>query len=164
MKDYHSKFVPGHFYHVYNRANGSENLFTETNNYNFFLKKWDAYVGDYINVWAYCLIPNHFHFLIRVKDEDDLPNLLNPGKSVAEMISNQFRNLFISYAKSFNSVYNRNGSLFQKPFKHILIDSQTYLIAMIHYIHHNPIHHNCSNSFISWKYSSYSALLSKNTT
>src|SRR6056297_3474816 len=125
MKDYYSKFVPDQFYHIYNRANGTENLFTETKNYNFFLERWNNYLADYLTVWAYCLIPNHFHFLIKVKSEEELTKLLRPEQgAITEMISNQFRILFISYTKSFNKVYTRNGSLFQKPFKHILVDSQ----------------------------------------
>lgn len=164
-KDYYSKFVSDQFYHIYNRANGSEKLFIEEKNYRFFLNRCDNYLADYLNIWAYCLIPNHFHFLIKVKSEDSLANLLKINQSsVSEMISNQFRNLFISYTKSFNNVYNRNGSLFQKPFKHVLVDSESYLFALIHYIHHNPIHHNFVNSFSEWKYSSYSAIIGKEAT
>lgn len=161
MKDFYSKFEANQFYHIYNRANGNENLFIETKNYDFFLKKWNQYLGNYIRIWAYCLMPNHFHFLIKVKEENQLSKFLKPEKSVNQTISNQFRNLFISYTKSFNKTYNRNGSLFQKPFKHVLIDSQSYLLTLIHYIHHNPIHHHLTTNYTGWKYSSYLAF-SKN--
>ena len=118
-----------------------------------------------LTVWAYCLIPNHFHFLIKVKSEEELTKLLRPEQgAITEMISNQFRILFISYTKSFNKVYTRNGSLFQKPFKHILVDSQSYLFALIHYIHHNPIHHNFTDTFNDWTYSSYLALIGNGST
>lgn len=131
----------------------------------FFLEWWNHYLADYTTVWAYCLIPNHFHFLIKVKSEDKLADLLKPKQTaIPEMISNQFRNLFISYTKSFNKVYNRNGSLFQKPFKHVLVDSDSYLLALIHYIHHNPIHHNLATEFTDWTYSSYFALIGNGTT
>ena len=113
----------------------------------------------------YCLIPNHFHFLIKVNSEEKLTKLLNPGQTnFPEIISNQFRNLFISYTKSYNKVYNRNGSLFQKPFKHVLVDSQTYLLALIHYIHHNPIHHKLAENFTDWIYSSYFAIIGNGIT
>jgi len=67
--DYYAPFVTDHFYHVYNRANtNTDKLFFFENNYDYFLQKFNQHLSNYIEVWAYCLIPNHFHFLIRVKD------------------------------------------------------------------------------------------------
>jgi hypothetical protein len=101
---------------------------------------------------------------VRINDDEKLVKFLKSGQTISDLISNQFRNLFISYTKSFNKVYNRNGSLFQKPFKHVLVDSEPYLLALIHYIHHNPIHHNLADNFTDWTYSSYSAFISNGTT
>ena len=164
MRDYHAPFKCRHFYHVYNRGNNQQNIFLEEKNYTFFLKRWDEYLGKYLDVWAYCLMPNHFHFIVRVKDEDRLAKFRKPGKSYNELISNQFRKLFIAYTKSFNKVYERTGSLFQKPFKRVKIDSEQYLQHLIHYIHHNPIHHHFVDDYTDWKYSSYSSILSKRPT
>lgn len=55
------------FYHIYNHANGNENLFIEEENYHFFLQQWDKYISPIADTYAYCLIPNHIHFLIRIK-------------------------------------------------------------------------------------------------
>jgi REP element-mobilizing transposase RayT len=165
MRDYHSYFEPNHFYHIYNRAIGEEKLFKEDENYKFFLKKWDQYLGKYLEVWAYCLMPNHFHFLIRVKrnvklSKEDLTGFQN----LSGLVSQKFSNFFNSYTKSFNKVNSRHGSLFQRPFKRVKVDSQQYLQHLIHYIHHNPIHHNLTQSYTDWKFSSYSAILSQHTT
>lgn len=164
MRDFYPPLKPGNYYHIYNRGNNKKRLFREIQNYNFFLDKWSEYLEEVLGVWAYCLLPNHFHFLVRIKDEDKLADLPNRGKSSSHCISNQFRNFFISYTKSFNKVYNRTGSLFQKPFKRIEVNNQNYLLMLIHYIHHNPIHHNYVKEYNSWKYSSYSAISNNQAT
>ena len=65
-------FVTGEFYHVFNRANSpADKLFFQERNYVYFLEKWDEYLGCLLEVWAYCLMPNHFHFLVRVKQGDN---------------------------------------------------------------------------------------------
>jgi len=162
MRDYKPPFEPNYFYHVYNRGNNKENIFQEDKNYRFFLSKWDKYLGNFTNVWSYCLLPNHFHFLIQIPDEDRLAKFSKLGKSYNQITSNQFRKFFISYTKSFNKEYNRTGSLFEKPFKRIKVDSENYLL--IHYIHHNPIHHSFTDDYTDWNYSSYSAIVGKQAT
>ncbi|MDZ7659607.1 transposase [Fodinibius sp.] len=160
MRDYHCYFEPNCFYHVYNRAIGSDNLFKEDKNYNFFLGKWDKYVIDYVEIWAYCLMPNHFHFLIKVKDNTHFKD----GQEINKFLEGQFKRLLSSYTLSFNKVYDRTGSLFQKSFKRVKINSQNYLLTLIHYIHHNPIHHNFANDYKDWTYSSYNSIVSNAST
>ena len=63
---------PDHFYHIYNHANGIENLFRTEDNYHYFLKKYHQHISPIAETWAYCLMPNHFHFLVRIKEEKDL--------------------------------------------------------------------------------------------
>ena len=59
------------FYHIFNRANSNHDvLFTSAENYRFFLIKFATYLSPYIKIYAYCLLPNHFHFLIQVKSEE----------------------------------------------------------------------------------------------
>lgn len=160
MRDYHSHFEPHSFYHIYNRANGKEQLFIEQKNYNFFLKKWDKYITAYANIWAYVLVPNHFYFLIEIKKRSSFPNKSEPNS----FLEDQFKRLFSSYTLAFNKMYDRTGSLFQKRFKRVKVDSQTYLKHLIHYIHHNPIHHNFTNKYLEWEYSSYQSILSEGST
>ena len=56
------------FYHIYNRGNNKQPIFFESKNYLHFVKLFDKYLSRYIDVYAYCLMPNHFHFLIRLKE------------------------------------------------------------------------------------------------
>ncbi len=160
MRDYHTPFEDRCFYHIYNRAIGKEVLFKEEKNYNFFLRKWNKYLDNYFDIWAYCLISNHFHFLIRVKSNIELTGFEN----LSALISQKLSNFFNSYTKSFNKVYNRHGGLFQRPFKRVKVDSRDYLQHLIHYIHHNPIHHGFVKDYIDWRYSSYTAITSSYST
>ena len=160
MREYHAPFEHEGFYHVYNRGNNKENLFLEDKNYSFFLKRWEKYLFPYTDIWSYCLMPNHFHFLIKVKDKYSFPEEADTNS----FLENQFKRLFSSYTLSFNKVYDRTGSLFQKRFKRVRTTTQNYLLSLIHYIHHNPIHHKFANDFSGWKYSSYSAIIGEETT
>jgi|SRR5699024_1906591 len=165
MKNYHAPFEPDHFYHVYNRSIGSGKIFREQENYEFFLGKWNEYLDKYLDVWAYCLMPNHFHFIVRVKSKKELSNAdLTGFQNLSGLISQKFSNFFNSYTKSFNKVYNRHGSLFERPFKRVKIDSEQYLQHLIYYIHHNPIHHHFVDDYTDWDYSSYTSILSKQPT
>jgi putative transposase len=156
-------------YHIYNRANGSENLFIEERNYDFFLKRWAYYISPIADTYAWCLMPNHFHFLVKIKEEDlVIKNLQGFAKQkavqnlegfLAKEISQQFSNLFNSYTKSFNKVYNRKGSLFIPRFKHKEIKTEDYLKQVLLYIHNNPVHHSFTSNALDWKYSSIHSYL-----
>ena len=111
---------PDRFYHYFNRANGNENLFREEKNYQYFLQLLRKYIPPVADVYSYCLLPNHFHLVLKTKDERELPEEIRTGK---RLIRHPFSNLFNSYAKSFNKTYNRRGSLFQKHPKHLEIDN-----------------------------------------
>lgn len=163
MRDLHAHFEPDHFYHVYNRGNDRRDIFLMEENYSFFLKKWIAFLDDYVDVFTYCLMPNHFHFLIRVMPGEILRNKAK-DKDTNSLIVGQFKRLFSSYTLSFNKYFDRTGSLFQKRFKRVKVDSDNYLLTLIHYIHHNPVHHRFSQEFSDWKYSSYSAIISDGPT
>jgi len=62
---------PDTFYHIYNRANGNEKLFLSDENYLFFLRKFAEYISPICNTYCYCLMPNHFHFLMEIKSEKE---------------------------------------------------------------------------------------------
>ena len=107
---------PGQFYHLYNHANGNENLFREEKNYHLFLAKTSKYLTSYMNIYAYCLMPNHFHLLISIKEEKQLYEVLsksNSFKNLSEInqiqymydkISKSLSKLFSSYTQSYNRV------------------------------------------------------------
>ncbi len=156
------------FYHVYNRANGNEKLFREQRNYPFFLKKFSNYISPIANIYNYCLMSNHFHFLIRIKEQEALKNYFEyKGKlkkhsfpnDLERLLSQQFSNLFNSYSKSYNITYKRMGSLFIPNFKKKEITTKSYLTNLIHYIHNNPIHHGFVEHLDHWPHSSYHTLV-----
>lgn len=103
MKDHYASLIPGYFYHVYNRGNNRENLFYKPDNYVYFLQKYDFYLNDYLETYAFCLLPNHFHLLIKVKKRKDLPN----PADLEGLISRKFSNFFNCYAKAINKQQKR---------------------------------------------------------
>src|SRR3989339_1770736 len=148
--DYYTPFYSNQFYHIYNRGNNGEKIFYTTENYLFFLKRYDHYISDCADSYAYCLLPNHFHFLIKVIDK--------------EKMSDQFRLFFLSYSKSINNQTHRTGSLFQKRFKRTIIEDKPSLIRATLYIHSNPVPHKLTSEFRNYPYSSYLPFLSAKTT
>lgn len=152
------------YYHIFNHANGNEDLFREEENYHFFLGKWSKYIEPVAKTYAYCLMPNHFHFLIKMKTSKVYENLGGLDGTSKKKLSQPFSNLFNSYTKAFNEKYNRRGSLFMSNFKRKEIDSDSYLTDVIVYIHQNPTHHAFTKSWHNWKHSSYESLLSDKPT
>jgi putative transposase len=142
-------FESGCIYHFYSRAIGAEKLFLENDNYFFFLTKYEKYLSPYFDTLAYCLIPNHFHFLVRVKDNCNDEEIV---KSIGDFLN--------AYTKSFNKLYARNGGLFQRKFKRKKVESDEYYTRLIIYIHLNPVKHGFKNKPSDWQYSSYNSYLS----
>lgn len=162
--DYHARFEYENFYHIYNRGNNKENLFYETKNYTYFLENWKKYLADYLDVYSFCLLPNHFHFLSKVRTKNQI--LLKNEKviDINIFLEERFRRFFITYSQAINKSQNRSGSLFQKRFKRIKINRDEYFYRLVSYIHYNPVHHKFSNSFEDWKYSSFQLIKSNQST
>ena len=152
---------PRYLYHIYNRGNNNELIFREEKNYYFFLQNFSKYVKPYVKVFAYCLMPNHFHFLIEIKrgsiDKVDGTTQLN--KVFLNPVEKAFKDFFIKYSKSFNKTYSRFGSLFQHKFKRKLIEDEKYLTRLIAYIHYNPVRKNLCDNINEWKFSSYNEII-----
>lgn len=72
MKNKLTPLNPGCIYHIYNRAIGSEKLFLNNENYSFFLKRYRHFISPVADTFCYCLMPNHFHFLVRIKSDIEL--------------------------------------------------------------------------------------------
>ena len=145
------------YYHIYNRGNNRENIFVSKENYRYFLKLYAAHIEPVADTYAYCLLKNHFHVLVRIKEEQNL--------SGSPRTPNQaFSNLFNAYAKAFNKVYQRTGALFQRPFGRIRVTSDMYFRRLVTYIHQNPQKHGFVTDFRDWPYSSYHAHLSDKAT
>ncbi|MCF6181796.1 transposase [Lutibacter sp.] len=153
----HQPFEVGHFYHVFNRGNNKENIFKTEDNYIYFLNLVKKYLLPICDVYSYCLLSNHFHFIIRIKDFNELPENFKNGKT---KLHQPFSNLFNAYTKAINKKHQRTGSLFQEHLKRIQINDEDYLRNLIVYVNTNPTHHSISN-FEDYKYSSYQSLISK---
>lgn len=148
--------LPGNFYHIFNRGNNSENIFLEERNYIYFLDLIKKYLLDISHIISFCLLKNHFHLLIQIKEEDKIPDkYVNKGPR----IHLAFSNMFNAYTKAVNKAYSRNGSLFQEHFKRIRITDEIYLKQLIVYIHLNPVKHGFTDDFKDYKYSSYSSIV-----
>ena len=118
-------FQKGSYYHVYNRGNRKQNIFLTRRDYERFLGKALKYKGKFgVAIMCYCLMPNHFHFLL--KQNTDIP------------ITSFMLRLGTSYAKYFNIKYEQVGSLFQSRFRAKLIETDEYLLHLSRYIHRNP--------------------------
>lgn len=107
-------------------------------------------------------MPIHFHFLIRIKAEKDLEIFFTTELFKAEnkknLISFRFSNFFNAYAKAFNKMYERKGSLFMHAFKRKKVADVTYLKNLVQYIHSNPLEGGLCDQVDQWKYSSYKLL------
>ncbi len=150
----------GVFYHIYNRGNNREKIFFEEENYHYFLQQYQKYLSDYVETYAYCLMPNHFHFAIHIKETSKVSKTFEvSSRKKLTPLEKAFRDFFISYAKSINKRYERTGSLFQYKFKRKPITNNAYLMRLIMYIHANPVDAKLCSDFQDWRFSSYNAIL-----
>ena len=160
---------PECFYHIYNRGINSGKIFENVDNYLFFLKQFSKYVTPVCDVYAYCLMPNHFHFVLKIKAKEELllfaRNELKLTKvnseglhAIQNVVSKQISKFISSYSQSYNKVYNRHGALLESPFKRKKIESEEYLRNLILYVHQNPV--DLKRDFKTYKFSSYAAMLS----
>jgi len=145
---------PGATYHIFNRGNNKENLFIELENYDHFLKLMIKHILPIANVYAYCLLKNHFHLLIGIKEKEELPDKYKEKTYLA------FSNFFNAYTKSINKRYSRTGSLFQEHLKRKRVENESYLIKLIAYIHLNPVKHQFTSDYKKYKYSSFQSYIS----
>ena len=135
-------WLAGEHYHIYNRGAHRKSLFREEDNYFFVLKRIKRYCRQFnISMIAYCLMPNHYHFLVR-QNGDKRAGLL------AQMVFN-------SYSKAYNKKYQHSGTLFEGRFEAKHIDNDDYLLHLCRYIHVNPVKDGLVSSCADWPYSNY---------
>ena len=159
----------GKYYHVYNRGNNRENIFVEERNYPYFLKLYAHHIEPIAGTFAYCLMRNHFHLLVRIKTEEEIQKTLRVLKTLRVSsktlrVYQVFSNFFNAYTKAINKAYGRTGSLFEHPFGRIQVTSEAYYSHLVIYIHRNPQKHGFVTDFRDWPYSSYHTLLSTKPT
>jgi REP element-mobilizing transposase RayT len=175
----------GKFYHIYNRGINSCNLFREPANYEHFLELYDKYISPVAETYAWVLMPNHFHLLVRVKEDvvykysyadrsidavrfeeqkwqtillsdlSDLSACEAPDSVKIPKPHLHFSHLFNAYCKYFNTRTGRHGALFERSFKRKEISNKYYFRKMVLYIHNNPVHHQFTEHAMDYPWSSY---------
>ncbi len=171
--------LPDYFYHVFARTNNRERLFVSDENYRFFLRRYTDFLLPIAKTYAFALLENHVHFLIKMRNEQTLASFcetINQGRTRSDaflesddpytpikpetVASYQFQRFFTSYAKAFNKQQSRYGNLIQRPFKRKMIKDESHLFQLVYYIHNNPKKHGYTTDFRSYKWSSYQSFLS----
>ena len=137
---------PDAWYHVMNRGRRGEDIFSDEQDYGMFTvlleetsEKWN------IRIAAYCLMPNHYHMLVQTPEAN---------------ISRSMRHLNGVYTQRYNSRHECDGQLFRGRYKSILIDTDSYLLQAVRYIHRNPIEAGLSEKMDSYKWSSHKGYIS----
>lgn len=164
-RNYRDEFEVGGIYHVYNKVVSGETFFKNERDYNSFLERYLKYFSPYFETFAYCLIPNHFHFLIRVKDNVDsfvakentnaAKKYLNGEEPLNFFLEHQLSRMLSGVAIKYNKSNNRVGPLFKQGTKRVGLSTESRIIYQLCYIHHNPIHHKLTSNYEDWKYSSF---------
>ncbi|MEM8525827.1 MAG: transposase [Bacteroidota bacterium] len=141
-------YEPLQYYHIYNRANGWENIFLEEENYYYFLKKYAEKLDDVVKTLAYCLMPNHFHLLIQVRSSGEIYDFIEDKKKQLGnikipktvetqeqlnhfIVQRQLTNFLGGYVKAFNKYHQRKGSLFQQNTCRKLVENSVYFRTAI---------------------------------
>lgn len=131
----------GAFYHVLSRGNNRQTIFPKLSDYKDFLTCLKATNEQYpFLLYAYVLMPNHFHLLLEAKE---IP------------LSRVMLSLLTRYVKLFNLRHQRVGHLFQSRYKAILCQKDTYLLELVRYLHLNPVRVGLVNSPGEWVWSSH---------
>lgn len=135
-------WLPGHYYHIFNRGARRLTIFREPDNYHFVLYRVKEYSREFnLTIIAYCLMPNHYHFLVRQNGEDSAGLL--PQR------------VFNSYTKAYNKRYSHSGTIFERRYQAMPVEQDRYLKHLCRYIHLNPVKDGIANHVEDWPYSNY---------
>ena len=135
-------FAPGEYYHIFNRGAGRGTLFFTPANYEHCLRLIKHYRRPCgAAVIAYCLMPNHYHLLVRQEGEAPLSRFINV--------------VFNAYVQAVNRERKRKGTMFEGRFRHVLVDREAYVEHLCRYIHLNPVIAGLVPRPGDWLYSNY---------
>jgi len=152
------KVVSENIYHIYNQGNNHQKIFFDREDYLLFLKFYRKFVANNCETLSYCLMPNHFHFLIyttvSITEEIKLRGIQ------IQKLSDGFRRLLSTYAQEINAKNNTSGSLFRQKTKAKLLQNDIFILrksyteSCFHYIYHNPYSSNLVENILDWQFSS----------
>lgn len=174
------QFNDGHIYHLYNQGNNRQRIFFKEENYVFFLQKMKKYLLPYCDILAWCLMPNHFHWMVYVhttevdRSATDGVTLSHPVSNKKRILNDSIAILLRSYSRAIGKQENRSGALFREDTKAeclTLCDKVTpsfigsyirisnpekeYPQICFQYIHNNPVRAGLVIKPEDWKFSSY---------
>lgn len=168
------------FYHIISRSIDGKKLFRNDDNRIYFLKKYHELLKDFVDTYAYTLLDNHVHWLIKSKCSDSITSFLSCRQqaeltvthkrfllkecSFHELIEQQLNRLFIGYSLALNKQNNIKGHLFYRPFRRIEIKDNSHLTQLFVYIHANAVKHGIKKDLTNYKWSSYQAIISDKPT
>jgi putative transposase len=133
--------VDNQIYHIINRGNRRESVFHDKFDYERFLKLLlDSKEKYKIKIYAYCLMPNHFHLVIYTK--------------YAESLSKTMHRISSSYVRYYNKKYKISGHLWQGRYKSFIVEKDSYLLVLLKYVEANPKRANIVECCEDYKYSS----------
>lgn len=157
-------FSPNNIYHVYNQGNNRQTIFLQRQDYLIFLSLYKRLFSPVASTIAWCLMPNHFHFMIYADERCDTK--IKQGGIYLDPIANGVRKLLSGYARIFNSQYRQTGSVFRqktkakclsaieiKPYSSYLV--QDYYVNCFHYIHQNPLVAKLTARLEDWEFPSF---------
>jgi len=141
MRVHPAHYAPGTCFHIYNHAVDDRDLFCDPGDYKTYLHFLEQQITQDFSIISYCLMPNHFHFLIR-------QNTTKPVSLLLEQPNKR-------YARYFNHKYSRKGRLFQSKLQHKVLLENSYLINVCAYIHANPLAARLVDKPEDWEYSNF---------
>jgi REP element-mobilizing transposase RayT len=153
------QFEPNQIYHVYNRGNNKQQIFFNRENYLYFLRKVRKELLPHCEILAYCLMPNHFHFLIYANDNTGAPHIVKEKGLTLTKFGNGIKTLLSSYTRAINNQEKRINSLFKQKTEAKLVSSDfaqlDYSVYCMHYIHQNPTKAGLVTQMKDWEFSSF---------
>ncbi|WP_139361650.1 hypothetical protein [Spirosoma sp. 209] len=158
---------PGRFYHIYNRGINGTSLFPRPQLYRSFLNDYAYFTEPLFDTYAYCLLNNHFHILVRIKEPHEVDSQrwrTERGWTKLSEPSRLLGHAFNSHAQTVNALTGRTGGLFEGPFHREWVDRDTYFSQLVFYIHSNPLKHGFVSDFTTYPHSSYQSHLSTKPT
>ncbi len=152
------KLIEGSYYHIFNQGNRRQQLFFNEAHYLRFIEMVKKYIVPNAQLMAYCLMPNHFHFLLEATEQSVIER--KQGNIMTNELSNGFRMLQSAYAQTINAEQKEFGSLFkQKAQAKLIAGGIANLLNVFCYIHQNPKKAGLVTLLSEWKYSSFHSFI-----
>lgn len=174
-KKFKARFEPGDTLHVYNRTNNKERLFRKSRDRIIFLDLFQKLVQPFVDPFAWTLIPNHFHFVVRTKEKNQIIEYLSnlpedyltqteisflSGKiDTATLVLFEFTRMMQAYTAIYNKMYDRKGNLFHRSLKRVRIKDDRQFRKVVVYVHKNAEKHKLVDDFREFQWSSWHELV-----